>query len=56
MGDIEAGLDEETTLGNYTEKMAEMGFNVLDANGKLRDMGEIIEEIGGKWATLSREQ
>ena len=56
MGDIEAGLDEETTLGNYTEKMAEMGFNVLDANGKLRDMGEVIEEIGGKWATLSREQ
>ena len=48
MGDIEAGLDEETTLGNYTEKMADMGFNVLDANGKLRDMGEVIEEIGGK--------
>ena len=56
MGDIEAGLDEEVTLGNYTEKMAEMGFNVLDANGKLRDMGEVIEEIGGKWTTLSREQ
>lgn len=56
MGDIEAGLDSETTLGNYTEKMAEMGFNVLDANGKLRDMGEVIEEIGGKWTTLSREQ
>ena len=53
MGDIEAGLDEETTLGNYTEKMADMGFNVLDANGKLRDMGEVIEEIGGKWTTLS---
>ena len=56
MGDIEAGLDSETTLGNYTEKMSEMGFNVLDANGKLRDMGEVIEEIGGKWTTLSREQ
>ena len=56
MGDIEAGLDSETTLGNYTEKMADMGFNVLDANGKLRDMGEVIEEIGGKWTTLSREQ
>ena len=56
MGDIEAGLDSETTLGNYTEAMAEMGFNVLDMNGKLRDMGEVIEEIGEKWGTMSREQ
>lgn len=56
MGDIEAGLDEETTLGEYTQAMADMGFNVLDMNGSLRDMGEVIEEIGGKWTTLSREQ
>lgn len=56
MGDIEAGLDTETTLGEYTEKMSEMGVNVLDANGKLRDMGDVIEEIGGKWANMSREQ
>ena len=56
MGDIEAGLDGETSLGNYTEKMAEMGYNVLDANGKLRDMGEVIEEIGGNWKNMSREQ
>ena len=36
--------------------MAELGFNVLDVNNNLRDMGGVIEEIGGKWATLSREQ
>ena len=56
MGDIEAGVDTETTLGNYTKEMEAMGFNVLDANGNLRDMGAIIEEIGAKWTTLSREQ
>ena len=56
MGDIEAGIDTETTLGNYTEQMAAMGVNVLDMNGQLRDMGEVIEEIGGKWSTMSREQ
>lgn len=56
MGDIEAGLDGETTLGNYTEQMKEMGFNVLDAQGKLRDMGSIIEEIGAKWSNMTREQ
>ena len=56
MSDIKSGLDDETTLGNYTGKMAEYGINVLNANGQLRDMGEIIEEIGGKWNDLSREQ
>ena len=56
MGDIEAGLDGETSLDNYTEKMAQMGYNVLDANGKLRDMGEVITEIGENWQNMSREQ
>lgn len=56
MGDIEAGIDTEATLGEYTAEMAEMGVNVLDANGSLRDMGEVIEEIGEKWSSLSREQ
>ena len=56
MSDIEAGLDEETTLGEYTEGMAKLGFDVLDANKKLRDQGDVIEEIGGKWNTLTREQ
>ena len=48
MGDIKSGLDEEITLGNYTSKMAELGVNVLDADNKLRDMGEVIEEVGNK--------
>ena len=57
MGDIEAGLDAETTLGSYTEKMKEIaGIDVLDANGKLRDMGDVIEEVGNNWSNLSREQ
>ena len=56
MGDIEAGVDTEVTLGNYTSEMKQMGINVLDANGHLRDMGAVIEEIGNKWNSLSREQ
>ena len=48
MADIKAGLDDEVTLGNYTSQMAEYGINVLNANGELRDMGKVIEEIGNK--------
>ena len=52
------GTDEEdgATLTSYTEKMGELGVNVLDANNKLRDMGDVIEEIGGKWGSFSKEQ
>lgn len=57
ISDIKAGTaDAEVSLGNYTKKMAEMGFNVLDATGNMRDLGEVVEEIGGKWKNLSREQ
>lgn len=56
MSDIESGLDDETTLGDYTEQMAQYGVNVLDANNHLRDMGDVIEEIGGRWTSMSREQ
>lgn len=57
ISDIQAGIDEEgVSLGNYSGKMAALGFSVLDMNGKLRDMGEVMEEIGGRWDTLTREQ
>lgn len=57
MGDIEAGItDDGVTLGDYTEKMAEMGVHVLNVKGELRDMGEVIEEVGNNWNNFSREQ
>ena len=56
MSDLEAGLDAETTLGEYTQQMANFGIQALDANGKLRDMGDVVEEIGSRWNTLSRNQ
>jgi len=36
--------------------MKELGFSVLDMNGNLRDMGEVMEEIGNRWGELTREQ
>ena len=57
ISDIEAGAaDAEISLGEYTSKMAEMGFSVLDSSGKMKDLGAVMEEIGGSWANLSREQ
>lgn len=57
IADIKAGSeDAETSLGNYSGKMAELGFNVLDSEGKMRDLGVVMEEIGNDWKNLSREQ
>lgn len=57
MTDIEAGTEESgITLGKYTAEMAAMGVRVLDSNNKLRDMGDVIEEVGSKWNSFTREQ
>ncbi len=57
ISDIKAGIDEDgVTLGKYSGDMAELGFNVLDASGHLRDMGQVMEQIGGRWGDLTREQ
>ena len=55
--DIQAGIDEDgVTLGKYSGDMAKIGINVLDLNGNLRNMGEVMEEIGNKWSTMTQEQ
>ena len=57
INDIKAGTDEaQISLGNYSGKMAALGFNVLDATGHLRDTGQVIEEIGSRWQSLTKEQ
>lgn len=57
MTDIEAGTEENgVTLGKYTAEMAAMGIRVLDSNNKLREMGDVIEEVGSKWNTFTKEQ
>ena len=57
INDISTGAqDAQISLGNYSSKMAALGFSVLDANGNLRDTGDVLDEIGGKWQELSREQ
>lgn len=57
INDIKAGSDEaEISLGRYSAKMAQLGFNVLDQEGNLRDTGQVMEQIGQSWGSLTREQ
>ena len=61
MGDLElkGSIDEDgvtTTLGTVSSSLKQVGVNVLDANGNIRDMGVVIEDLGGKWETMALNQ
>lgn len=49
-------LDDGTTLNQYSEALGKIGVNILDDNGNLKEMDEIIDDIGAKWATLTKAQ
>ena len=56
--DLELGdtLDDGTTLGSYSAALAAVGVNIKDANGGLKDMDNILNEMAAKWQTLSKDQ
>lgn len=54
--DLELGktLDDGTTLGRYSEALATIGVNIKNANGELKDMDDILDELGAKWDQIDR--
>ena len=53
MGDLKIDGEDEfgVSLGEVSGQLAEVGVNIMNATGELRDMGEVIEEVGNKWNT-----
>lgn len=49
-------LEDGVGLTKYSEALAKVGVQVLDVNGEMRDMSEVIQELGVKWQTLSKAQ
>lgn len=58
MGDLAVdGVDEfGVSLGEVSGKMKTMGIDILDENGHLKEMGNVIEEVAGKWSTWTDKQ
>lgn len=58
LGDLQLGetLEDGTTLGTIGEALDEVGVNIQTATGDLRDMGDVIEELMGKWQDLDTAQ
>ena len=53
MGDLELNGEDEfgVSLGKVSSALDSVGVKILDINGEIRDMGEVIEEVGNKWNT-----
>ena len=49
-------LDDDTTMTKYSQALAQVGVNIKTANGDLKDMDTIIDELGGKWNSISKDQ
>lgn len=56
--DLELGdtLEDGTTLGKYSEALNAVGINIKQSNGELKDMDDILYEMGTKWNTISKDQ
>ena len=58
LADLQMGetLEDGTTLGELSGTLADIGINVTDAEGNLRSLGDVLEELQGKWGDLSNAQ
>ena len=55
--DLELGktLDDGTTLGKYSQALDAVGVAIKTADGGLRDMDDILSDLGEKWNSLDVE-
>lgn len=53
LGDLELDGEDEygVGLGKVSSQMEELGIQILDQNGQMREMGDIIEDTAAKWQT-----
>lgn len=62
LGDLKANgaATDETgftvKLGTVSTQLKTMGVDILDTNGQLKNMGEIVDQVGGKWQTWTKTQ
>lgn len=49
-------LEDGVDLNKYSKALQTVGVNVLDANGKMKDMDITLDALGKKWKLLGQEQ
>ena len=54
--DLELGDEGTVTIGKYSEALEKFDIHVLDSEGNLKRMDDILNEMGAKWQTMSDAQ
>lgn len=49
-------LDDGTTLNKYSSALEAVGVNIKNEAGELKNMDDILDEIGAKWDTIGKDQ
>ena len=49
-------LEDGVSLNKYSAALETVGVNIQDQFGKVKDMDQILDELGAKWNTISKEQ
>lgn len=58
IGDLKLGktLEDGATLGLVSGQLQQIGIDILDANGNLREMGDVLDSLMSKWDGLTEAQ
>ena len=49
-------LEDGTTLNKYSQALETVGVHIYNAQGGLKDMDSILDDLGKKWQTLTSDQ
>ena len=49
-------LEDDVNLTKYTAALEKVGVDVLTATGDLKDMNDILDDLGSKWDSLNQAQ
>lgn len=49
-------LEDGTNLNKYSEALEKVGISIFEQNGELKDMDKILNDMGSKWNTISKDQ
>lgn len=56
MNSLKSIYSRITSIQPAIDAMADIGINIKDSAGEMRGVGDILDDLGAKWNTLSAEQ
>ena len=49
-------LEDGTNLNKYSKALDAVGISIFEQNGQLKEMDDVLDELGSKWTLISKDQ